>query len=235
MRKIYIGLLVIVGLLNAVNLQAQNKISRHQLSVSNGIFKPLQDIPSWTSLTPTFTTNFTYTFFPVPHWGVFTGMHINIPGGNDVNKLKVPYQNTHYIKNEDGYDSEMPISYSIGATYRLNKLSWDLQLSMGFYFVVEEDHSYSFDLKEKNTNMVHNINYEQKLGATGSLLTSAIFYRRLSRRMYSSLGVKYFLPLSKGTQTYQKRNLLTNEIEDSYSKRFRRHHIEVEWGISWRL
>lgn len=240
MKKYYIGLLV-AGLLSIMNLQAQRRVSRHQLDLTTGASWSLQSGASWTSSTPVPVLSFTYAYFIFPNWGIFSSMDMNLDTRPAVrHELKYPYEKDHFVQDDYGFTDETGVSYSIGLAYRLNKPVWDIQLRLGYYLKEVDEFNYSFYLKEKNTNVVRFVSYDQELavdqsGLLGALQTSAILSRRIYRKLYFSLGVKHLLLLKRGTQTLKSINLMTKEVEDSYYKRFRRHYLEVECGISWHL
>ncbi|MGG6546039.1 UNVERIFIED_CONTAM: hypothetical protein NY100_11585, partial [Prevotella sp. 15_C9] len=76
-------------------------------------------------------------------------------------KLRRPYKNDHFVKDAYDFDDEMGLSMAFGIAYRLNKPVWDVQLRLGYYLVDAEEHSSHFYVKEKNSNVVRWINYDQ--------------------------------------------------------------------------
>lgn len=240
MRNLFITMLA-VGLLGITNVQAQNRISRHQLDITTGVSCHFQSGKSLISLSPVPAANFTYTFYVFPHWGLFSSMGatLMIREGNGDN-LRKPYKNDHYIENVYDLDDDTGPSMAFGVAYRLNKPVWDVQLRLGYYLVDAEEHSSHFYVKEKNSNVVRWINYDQSFsiepgGLMSAIQTSAMLSRRIWRKLHFSVEAKYLFLPERATQTFEKRNLLTGEIEDNYSKRVRVHYLEMACGISWHL
>lgn len=240
MRKLFITLLA-VGLLSIMGGQAQNRNSRHQLDLTTGVSCHFQSGESWISSSPVPVMSFAYTFYVLPHWGIFSSMSSAplIREGNG-NKLRKPYENDHFVKDAYDFDDGIGLSMAFGIAYRLNKPVWDLQLRLGYYMVDAEEHSSHFYVKEKNSNVVRWINYDQSFstepgGLMSAIQTSAMLSRRIWRKLHFSVEAKYLFLPERATQTFEKRNLLTGEIEDSYSKRVRVHYLEMACGISWHL
>lgn len=240
MRNLFITMLA-VGLLGITNVQAQNRISRHQLDITTGVSCHFQSGKSWVSLSPVPVANFTYTFYVFPHWGLFSSMGaaLMIREGNG-EKLRKPYKNDHFIKDAYDFDDGMGPSMAFGIAYRLNKPVWDVQLRLGYYLIGAEEHDSHFYIKEKNSNVVRTIDYDQTFsvepdGFVSALQTSAMLSRRIWRKFHLTVEAKYLSPFERATQTFEKRNLLTGEVEDTYSKRVRVHYLEVACGISWHL
>ena len=73
MRKLFITLLA-VGLLSIMGGQAQNRNSRHQLDLTTGVSCHFQSGESWISSSPVPVMSFAYTFYVLPHWGIFSSM-----------------------------------------------------------------------------------------------------------------------------------------------------------------
>lgn len=240
MRNLFITMLA-VGLLGITNVQAQNRISRHQLDITTGVSCHFQSGKSLISLSPVPAANFTYTFYVFPHWGLFSSMGatLMIREGNGDN-LRKPYKNDHYIENAYDLDDDTGPSMAFGVAYRLNKPVWDVQLRLGYYLIGAEEHDSFFYIKEKNSNVVRTVDYDQTFsvepgGFVSALQTSVMLSRRIWRKIHLSVEAKYISPFERATQTFEKRNLLTGEVEDAYLKRVRVHYLEVACGISWHL
>ena len=93
---------------------------------------------------------------------------------------------------------------------------------------------------DKRGVLAHSLNYDQSFstepgGFMSAIQTSAMLSRRIWRKLHFSVEAKYLFLPERATQTFEKRNLLTGEIEDSYSKRVRVHYLEMACGISWHL
>lgn len=102
-------------------------------------------------------------------------------------------------------------------------------------------HSLSGDLDGIGLSMAFGIAYRLNKPVwdvqlrLGYIQTSAMLSRRIWRKLHFSVEAKYIFLPERATQTFEKRNLLTGEIEDSYSKRVRVHYLEMACGISWHL
>ena len=240
MRKLFITLLA-VGLLSIMGGQAQNRNSRHQLDLTTGVSCHFQSGESWISSSPVPVMSFAYTFYVLPHWGIFSSMSSAplIREGNG-NKLRKPYENDHFVKDAYDFDDGIGLSMAFGIAYRLNKPVWDVQLRLGYYLIGAEEHDSFFYIKEKNSNVVRTVDFDQTFsvepgGFVSALQTSVMLSRRIWRKIHLSVEAKYISPFERATQTFEKRNLLTGEVEDAYLKRVRVHYLEVACGISWHL
>lgn len=161
-----------------------------------------------------------YTYYPLKHWGIFADIQSPyIYYGELTWNYWEQLEETHYIKEKKDWAESSGISFNFGIAYRKETKKWSFRPRIGFGSSANINNSFSFLLKEVDSNGIYRITVSSKDSPGECIripcISSGISINlKVHQHIYLTADASYSQLIKRPSFIYEKEDLYSGQITE---------------------